>query len=151
VEDRLSLRTVGEEQVMVSEKTLYWLAVGVLSLAAINSTVARHQEWIASAADGSLEVAQRVADQAMRAVDQAGTMVGRTNTTSPRVQYAAARVQGRLARVQARIALQQASLERVQAEQVRMVTLATMKHVIACPHFEVQVPEPDFEISDDSK
>jgi hypothetical protein len=136
---------------MVSEKSLYWVALGVLALAAINSAVSRHQDWIASAADGSLQVAQRVSDQAMRAIGQAGTVLGQTNTSSPRVQYAAARVQGRLSRVQARIALRQASLARVQAQQLRMVTLANMKHILVCPRVEVQVPEPDFEISDDSK
>jgi hypothetical protein len=136
---------------MVSEKSLYWLAVGVICVAAINSTVPRNQDWIASLTDRSMDVAQRVSDRATRAVGEAGILVGRTAPSSPQIQLAAARVQSRLARVQARIAVQQASMARVQAQQVRMITVSAIQHRVVCPRVEVHVSDPDIEISDDSK
>ena len=136
---------------MVSEKSLYWLAVGVLSLAAINSTVSRSQDWMASLTDRSVDVAQRLSDHAMSAVDKAGILVAQSSPDSPRVQLATARVQGRLARVQAGIAARQACLARLQAQRVRMITVSAMQHSVVCPRVQVHVSEP-IEISDlDSK
>ena len=76
---------------MVSDKAMYWLAVGVLAIVAANS-VTRHSDWISSLNDRSLDVAQRVTDRAMAMAGRGGDIYDHTNDGLTRGQLAAIRV-----------------------------------------------------------
>ena len=136
---------------MVSDKALYWIAVGVLALVAGNSLMTRHDDWVNCIGDESLQVAQRVTDRVMAMVRPGGTLFDGTNDRFARSEYAVARVQSRIASVQARVARKQADLARLQAEKVRTFDFTTVKRTVKCPRREVTVEVPDVqvEVSDD--
>ena len=125
---------------MVSDKALYWVALGVLALVAGNSVMSTHGDWVSCLGEQSLQVAQRVTDRAMMAVGRAGTIYDANGRSFPQGELAAARVQTRLASIQGRLASRQA---RLQAEKIRVITLTNVKQRVICSRPEIRVEVSD--------
>jgi hypothetical protein len=138
---------------MVSDKVVYWMAVGVLAIVVGNSLATRRGEWITCLGEQSLQVAQQVTDRAMAVLDRGGVLFDRTNDRLSDGQLVAVRVKTRLASMQTRLAIRQAALARLQADRVRMVTMTSRKYKVACPQVDtaLDVAEPELEIVDDSQ
>ena len=125
---------------MLSDKALYWTAVGFLALVAGNSVVSSHGDWVSCLGEQSLQVAQRVTDRAMMAVGRAGTVYDQNGRSFPQGEFAAARVQTRLASIQGRLASRQA---RLQAQKIRVITLTNPKQEVICSRPEIRVDVSD--------
>jgi len=136
---------------MVSDKAMYWMAVGVLALVAGNSLMTRHGDWVSCLGGESLHAAQRVTDRVMAMVRPGGTLFDGTNDRFARSELAVARVQTRIASVQARVATRQAELARMEAEKVRTFDFNMVNRTVKCPRqaVRVEVPEVQVEVSDD--
>ena len=136
---------------MISDKALYWMALGILGLVAGNSLASRHRDWISCLSEQSLQVAQRITDGAMSAVDRGGSLYDRTDQRINQGQMVAVRLQTRLAAVQTRLASRQAALARLQADKVRMISLTAMKRGMACAQEDatVEAPAPEVDVQDD--
>lgn len=125
---------------MLSDKALYWMAVGFLALVAGNSVVSSHGDWVSCLGEQSLQVAQGVTDRAMMAVSRAGTVYDQKNSSFPQGELAAMRMQTRLASIQGRLASRQA---RLQAEKIRLITLTNLKEGVICSRPEIRADVSD--------
>jgi|SRR5215471_454838 len=133
--------------VMISDRALYWLVVGVLAAVVGDSFVAGHQNWVACLDAGSLRVSQELTGRVMDIVGRANTGLGRSNEQS---QVAIARVQARVDAIQTRVAMRQAEIARRQAERVRVTAVRTaMRHLdCSAPEVTVEVADPDVDSPD---
>lgn len=104
---------------MASDKSMYWLAAGVLALG-IGARYGHSDTpnaWVACAFNRTSEILNRVSDRADSRVDRAVYVaVSRQNCVNARAQEVMARVQARSAEVMAR----REATARVQAALARM-------------------------------
>ena len=117
------------EWLMVSEKALYWMAVGVAALFLGNSFVGG-RSLTPSIADRSMTTAQRISGQAMRYATFAQVIFGRGDAGVVHAQTATASAQARLAVAQATVARREAAMARIQAQRIRVLA---SRGVVACP------------------
>ena len=127
------------EWLMVSEKALYWMAVGVAALFLGNSFVGG-RSLTPSIADRSMTTAQRISGQAMRYATLAQLIFGRSQAGFVHAQTATASAQARLAAVQAATAHREAALARVQAERIRVLA---NRRIVACPRQNLVINLPE--------
>lgn len=124
---------------MASEKSLYWIALGIFALGVVNGPARQ----IAAVPE------QLTAHLTQMAENVSGRLAGRVETASlifddreasfcDRTQPAAARAEARIACAQAAVARRQAALDRVQAVRIR-----TMNRVVVVrPHPSIRVNLP---------
>jgi hypothetical protein len=127
------------EWLMVSEKALYWMAVGVAALFLGNSFVGG-RSLTPSVADRSMVTAQRISGQAMRYATLAQVIFGRGEAGVVQAQTATASAQARLAVVQAAMAHREAAMARIQAERIRVLA---SQGVVACPRQSLVINLPE--------
>src|SRR5580704_2307216 len=130
---------------MASEKTTYWMAVGLLALFMGNHFVSRiGGNCLASKARVAVE---RISGQADHLMAMAEVAMGRTSTRFDRAQAAMEIAQVRMASVQTRFAQQQAACARVSASQARMMVQEQLQRiqipvVSPRPRIEMVMPRP---------
>jgi hypothetical protein len=130
---------------MVSEKALYWMAVGVMAFSLGNHFASRYDGKCL--ADRSLEAVQELSGQASHFVAMAGAMLGRAPLPRGLTETQVAGIQARLASVDTVMARQQAACARLEVERARMVAsqqLRQMRLEVVCPRqtLKVNVPRP---------
>jgi hypothetical protein len=140
---------------MESEKTIYWMTLGVLALATINGLATGHKGWGDRLADRSIAMVAEASGVAKNYAEVAGVVLGtdRTDATfAPQalldvksdiqsaVQYD---LRPRLACAERILVKRQAQLARLQALKVRLRTVERMPRTITWsePHIIVEVPE----------
>ena len=107
---------------MVSEKAVYWMALSVLALAAVNGFVSEYRGWAGRLAESSIAMVEQASEMATGYADPAtpGRMnVGRKNDDLGRLVCA----QVRLAQVQSNLARHQAEMIRAQVDAIRVQML----------------------------
>jgi hypothetical protein len=137
--DGPSNRRKAMEWLMASEKTLYWMAVGVAALFLGNSFLGG-RSLTPRIADRAMATAQRISTQATRYAMLAQVIFGRDEVGFVQAQTATAGAQTRLAVVQTAMAHREAALARVQAQRIRVLA---SRGVVACPrqNHVVKLPE----------
>jgi hypothetical protein len=101
---------------MVSEKGIYWLAVGVLAIG-LNLTLQKQEaRWAQGFASHASALATGVMQRGLDYAIMVEAMLGRDPADSPRLQAALGRLQAKTARVQAELARQQARRDVLQAK-----------------------------------
>ena len=124
---------------MASEKTRYWVAVGVAALFLSNSFVGGRNDWGLRLADRTMATVQRISSQSMRYAVLAQVIFGRGEADFVQTQTATAHAQTRLALMQTAMARREAALARVQTERIRVLA----NHPVVCPRqsFVIKVPD----------
>jgi hypothetical protein len=125
---------------MASEKTRYWVAVGVAALFLSNSFVGGRNDWGLRLADRTMATVQRISSQSMRYAVLAQVIFGRGEPSLVHAQTATASAQTRLAVLQTAMAHREAALARVQAEKIRVLA---NRAVVACPRQNLVINLPD--------
>jgi len=126
---------------MVSEKTLYWAAVGLMVLVLGNHFAKRYEGCLSEI---SSVTTQQLADGAGHVLAMAQIALGRTPSFSGS-EFAMARVQGRMASLQAVVARQQAACARVEARRAQMTVMRQFENMqigVTCPRQRLQVVVP---------
>ncbi len=139
---------------MESEKTIYWMTLGVLALATINGLATGHRGWGDRLADRSIAMVAQASGVAKNYAEIAGIMLGtdQTNATfAPQVLLDVQDVQNdvqydlqpRLACAERILVKRQAQLARLQALKVRLRTVGRTPRTITWsePHIVVEVPD----------
>jgi hypothetical protein len=130
---------------MASEKTTYWMAVGLLALFMGNHFVSRiGGNCLVSKARVAVE---RISGQADHLMAMAEVAMGRTSTRFDRAQAAMEMAQVRMASVQSQFARQQAACARLGAGRARMVVQQQLLQmqipvVNPQPRIEMVMPRP---------
>ena len=124
---------------MASQKTLYWLAVGVAALFLGNSFVGG-RSLTPCVRDRAMATAQRISTQAMRYAMLAQVIFGRGEAGFVQAQTATATAQTRLAIVQTAMARREAAVPRVQAERIRLLA---NRRLVACPRQNLVINLPE--------
>ena len=128
---------------MASEKTTYWMAVGLLALFMGNHFVSKFDgSCLASKARAAVE---RVSGQATHLMAMAEVAMGRTSTRFDRAQAAMKMAQVRMASVQSQFARQQAACARLEAGRARMVVqqqLLQMRIPVVNPQPRIEMVMP---------
>lgn len=136
---------------MTSEKAMYWMAVGVLAVGALNGLVNRVGELVPWLADRSLALVSQASQTAADYVETARMTLGGDHlelAPAPmavvRAQTGLACIQATLARNQATLARNQAALDRVQAQRLRVRVLGSRPRSITWPggHVVIDLPQP---------
>lgn len=96
---------------MVSEKAVYWMALSVLTLAAVNGFVSEYRGWAGCLADSSIAMVKQASEMATWSADPATP--GQMNMVQMNDDL------GRLVCAQVRLAHVQSNLPRHQAEMIR--------------------------------
>jgi len=126
---------------MASEKTTYWMAVGLLALFMGSHFVSRiGGNCLASKAQVAVE---RVSGQATHLMAMAEVAMGRTSTRFDRAQAAMEMAQVRMASVQTQFARQQAACVRLEGSRARMVVLQQLQQIqipVVHPRVELMMP-----------
>ncbi|OLB23656.1 MAG: hypothetical protein AUH15_02840 [Acidobacteriales bacterium 13_2_20CM_55_8] len=125
---------------MASEKTRYWVAVGVAALFLSNSFVGGRNDWGLRLADRTMATVQRISSQSMCYAVLAQVIFGRGEASLVYAQTATASAQTRLAVLQTAMAHREAALARVQAEKIRVLA---NRAVVACPRQNLVINLPD--------
>ena len=125
---------------MASEKTRYWVAVGVAALFLSNSFVGGRNDWGLRLADRTMATVQRISGQSMRYAVLAQVILGRGEPSLVHAQTATASAQTRLAVLQTAMAHREAALARVQAEKIRVLA---NRAVVACPRQNLVINLPE--------
>ena len=128
---------------MANEKSLYWLALGVMTLIFVNGTTNGRQCWPGRLQDRSIELAQRLSEHTMSYLSLAEMRMGNQSLRCPRTQATAARMQAKLACMEGAMARQQAEFARIQAERARLEAQRQMRLDVLRPRrdFVIEVPE----------
>src|SRR6476659_7147217 len=105
---------------MTSQKTLYWIAVGVAAIF-LGNTFVGGRSLTPFVRDRAIARAQQISSQAMRYAMLAQVIFGRGDAGFVQAQTATAATQARLAIVQTAMAHREAALARVQAERIRLL------------------------------
>jgi hypothetical protein len=124
---------------MGSEKALYWIALGVLTLFVSNNFTARHEQEIRCLASQALASVEQVSGYPTQLIAMAESMFGRGETRFDRTQMALAGVQTRLASAQSVLARQEAVFARVQAEHARMAAMQQLRSTVVCPRQNLRI------------
>jgi hypothetical protein len=128
---------------MVSEKSLYWVALGVLALGLSHSFVGRNSGCIRAFAIRAAAVAQDLSVRAVDRVVMAEALLGRSQATVAHTQAAVDRAQVRMAFVQTAVARRQAEMVRLQSERIQVITQEKVNRALArCPQKTVTVEVP---------
>jgi hypothetical protein len=129
---------------MGSEKALYWIALGVLTLFVSNHFTARHQQEARCLASQVLATVEQVSGHSTQLFAMAESMLGEGQTRFVRTSTTLAGAQTRLASVQTVIACHKAALARVQAEHARMVAMQQLRSTVVCPrqNLRIDVTQP---------
>jgi len=140
---------------MESEKTIYWITLGVLALATINGFATGHKGWGDRLADRSMAMVAQASGVAKNYAEVAGMVLGTDQTDAAFAPQALLDVQNdvqsdvqnyaqsRLACTERILVKRQAQLARLQALKVRLRTVRRMPRTITWsePHIVVEVPE----------
>jgi hypothetical protein len=142
---------------MESEKTIYWMTLGVLAMAAVTGFVSEHRGWSDRLADRSIAVLSQASKQARNYAGVAGMLWGSSEADAVRpAQLEAAfqnelrdeiqsEVDSHMACAQRVIAHHQAELARVQAMnmkvQVRMVKHSPRTIVWPARNMVIEIPQ----------
>jgi hypothetical protein len=133
---------------MTSEKTIYWMAVGILALSVTNGLMSQYRERAGRTVSKSIAIARQASKVA----------AGYANLGEPQADSAdlkelvQARV--RLARVRSDFGRHQAEMARLQAEAIRTQVLEhKIRAFVACParNIVVNVPQPTQFFEDDTE
>jgi len=136
---------------MTSEKAMYWIAVGVLAVAALNGFANRLGESVPAMADRSLALVSQASQAASDYIESARTTLGDGDFEFAPPAMAVVRAQTRLGCIQAPLARNQAALARVQADRFRVrVVESRSPRSITWPggHVVIDVPQPQIEQDD---
>jgi hypothetical protein len=128
---------------MVSEKAIYWMAVGVMGVSLGNHFVSRYDGRCL--AQRSLAAAQRLSGEASHFMAMAGVTIGRAGLPLERSESELARIQTRLATVDTVMARQQAVCARLQARRVMALQpIEQIQLLDVCPRrpLQLSVPRP---------
>jgi len=128
---------------MVSEKNLYWLAVGVMAIVFTNSAATR-QGWLGNLESRSIHYANQISARTLATLNL--TQLRVLPQESPRTQTAALRAQAKLGCMQAAFARQEAAFARVEGQRARMDAMHHM-HVDLLPQqqsLHIEIPELRF-------
>jgi ammonia channel protein AmtB len=124
---------------MTSQKTLYWIAVGVAAIFLGNTFVDGHG-LTPCVRDRAIARVQRISSQAMRYAMLGQVIFGRGGAGFVQGRTATAAVQTRLAIVQTAMAHRESALARVQAERIRLLA---KRRVVACPRQNLVINLPE--------
>jgi hypothetical protein len=129
---------------MTSEKAMYWMAVGVLAVGALNGLVNRVGELVPWLADRSLALVSQASQTAADYVETARMTLGGDQLELAPAPMAVVRAQTGLACIQATLARNQAALDRVQAQRLRVRVLGSRPRSITWPggHVVIDLPQP---------
>jgi hypothetical protein len=130
---------------MTSEKTMYWMAVAVLGLGAVNGFVTRMGESAPQFVNRSVAMVAQASQTARDLTQMAGlTLRGDSQDFDiPQMaQMAQVRAQTRVACIQAIRARNQAAMARMQAERVRVRVLEHGPGSITWPGGDIVVEVP---------
>ena len=120
---------------MESEKTMYWMTLGVLAMAAVTGFVSEHRGWSDHLADRSIAVVSQASEQVRTYAEMAGVMWenGEADAGRPAQLEAAfqnelrdeiqGEVDSRMACAQRVLARHQADLDRVQAMNMQAMNM----------------------------
>ncbi len=126
---------------MKTEKLVYWMAVGVLGLGALNGLMSRLEESAPKLADRSLAVVAQASQIA------AGYMHQEDPTGSDEVEIVnpatIVKAEARLACAEAALARHQAAMARIQAQQLRFPRLQHTPRVITWPGGQIVIDVPE--------
>ncbi len=142
---------------MQSEKALYWMTLGVLTMAAITGFSTEHRGWGDRLADRSIAVVSQTSDQARNYAEMAGALWGSGESDAVRpAQLEAAfqndlqdeiqsEVDSHMACAQRVLARHQAEMARVQAMnmkvQVRMLKHSPRTMVWPARNMVIEIPQ----------
>jgi hypothetical protein len=140
---------------MESEKTMYWMTLGVLTMAAVTGFVSEHRGWSDGLADRSIAMMSQASEQARNYAEMAGVQWGSSEADAVRpAQLEAAfqdelrgEVQGEvdhhMACVQRVLARHQAELARAQAMKVQVRMLKSSPRTIVWParNMVIEIPQ----------
>lgn len=129
---------------MTSEKAMYWMAVGVLAVGALNGLVNRIGDLVPWLADRSLALVSQASQTAADYVETARMTLGGDHLELAPAPMAVVRAQTGLACIQATLARNQAALDRVQAQRLRVRVLGSRPRSITWPggHVVIDLPQP---------
>jgi hypothetical protein len=129
---------------MTSEKAMYWMAVGVLAVGALNGLVNRVGESVPWLADRWLALVSQASQTAADYVETARMTLGGDDLELAPAPMAVVRAQTRLACIQATRARNEAVLDRVQAQRLRVGVIGSRPRSITWPggHVVVDLPQP---------
>ena len=105
---------------MGSEKTLYWLAVGVMGIMFVQSASVRFQGRLDEFEVRSLQAAQQLSAGASKYLSAAEANLGLGSDRCPRAQVTVARLQSKIACAQSLMAGRQVGFARMEAARARM-------------------------------
>jgi hypothetical protein len=105
---------------MGSEKTLYWLAVGVMGIMFVQSASVRFEDRLNDLGGRSVQVAQHLSAGASKYLSVAEVNLGLRSDRCPRAQITVARLQSKIACAQNLMASRQAGFARMEAARARM-------------------------------
>jgi len=105
---------------MGSEKTLYWLAVGVMGIMFMQSASVRFQGRLDDLGVRSLQAAQQLSAGASKYLSVAEANLGLRSDRCPRTQVTVERLQSKIAWAQSLMASRQAGFARMEAARARM-------------------------------
>jgi hypothetical protein len=137
---------------MTSEKAMYWAAVAVLGLGAVNGFVTRLGESAPKLAEGSVAMVAQASETARDFAQMAALTLGgdRQDLDFPQMaQIAEVRAQTRLACLQAARVRNQAAMARMQAERIRVHVLETSPSSVTWPGGHIVVEGPQVQIEQD--
>jgi len=127
---------------MISAKTSYWMAVGVLALFVSNHLAGHYENEVGRFASRSIVAVEQISGQATRLMASAEMMLGGGGSRFVRAQNAMACAQTRLASVQTMLASHEAAMARVQAEHEQLVDLQQLRGTIVCPRQNLRMAMP---------
>jgi hypothetical protein len=149
---------------MVSEKAMYWLAVGVMALGLNSSYQQGEFRWAHKLADHAVQAAEDAAQSGLTRLSMAEVMLGRNPVDVARLQGALAWIEARqtvraaqteeLAQAQAQLEDLNGELQDLKSSAVEMKCQETERaqHVreqlsdVRVPHIHVKVPQIDVQV-----
>jgi hypothetical protein len=131
------------EQIMVSEKAVYWIAVVVMVFGFSHTRIASHSDLTKCLTGRFESVADRVSSQADRLLSKTELPLELAEAPLERGQAQTAHIQARMACAQSMIARHQADFARLQANRARLMVMEQMHRAASNPmeDFVVKVPQ----------
>jgi hypothetical protein len=126
---------------MVSEKSLYWISVGLLALVVTNNFTAKH-EVASRVTDTATVFVQRAVERGMRYAAVVEVAFS-PKPECPRTELAMAKAQAQLARVQMAVVCDRAALARLQRDKAELMALRELKSAAVSlnrSNFKIDVP-----------
>lgn len=128
---------------MITDKALYWMAVGLVTLAAGNHFVSKIDSRCLS--QRTMAVVERLSGGPVFAaiLDNTSAQCARAQSGMVRAQVRMAAMQDRFASAQNRMASQEAAFTRLQAERGRLMALQQLQQM----HLQIVAPTPNPRLS----